>query len=505
MKKSLLVLGTCALMSAFAADASVYLVGEPAGSWSPQVGIEMEAIDGGFQWTGTIGDNQWFAFATQLLDSDDWEAFNSTYRLNPPSNGTVTNPGDYALTLGGTDCAFKGNGTDVTFFIKEVDGSYTLTVSEATPLPLPENSLYIIGQVAGEWSPMIGTEMEKIPGGWKWSGYVADTDYFAFASQLLDTPDWDVFNANYRISPVSDGAVAYDGTYEMHLGNPEGSFCGVGSDATYIVKEIDGGYTLTVSGAPKPLDLTWGVVGDFNGWGESEDSMMTEIRKGVWKATLYDFSGEFKFRANSNWDFNYGSDSFDVTAVENDGDFGVALNGGNFNIPEEAEEVILLLDLNEQKLTVDGLTPSFLALRGSFIDWNFEWSYLFQEVDDDVYMLYLDGVEKDWQFKIADQDWADEYTTDILDMKADEMYELKPGAGLGNMGVDNDYSDVTMFFNLEEGLFWFYGEVASGVALNEIAAGKARYFNLQGYEVANPSAGCFIRVIDGKSEKIVVK
>lgn len=390
MKKSLLAFGACALMSAFAADAAVYLVGDPAGSWSPQVGIEMEAADGGYKWTGTVGADQWFAFATQLLDSDDWGTFNSTYRLNPQVNGTVASVGDYALEVGGADRAFKGNGAEVTYFVKEEGGAYTLTVTELSEVPEPEKQI-------------------------------------------------------------------------------------------------------------------WGVVGSFNEWGGSPDFHMTEIRDGVWKATLYDFSGEFKFRANSSWDFNYGSDSFDVTAVEEDGDFGIALNGGNFNIPEEVEEVILLLDLNEQKLTVDGLTPSFLALRGSFIDWNFEWSYLFQEVDDDVYMLYLDGVEKDWQFKIADQDWAEEYTTDILDMKADEMYELKPGAGLGNMGVDNDYTDVTMFFNLEEGLFWFYGEVATGVAASEIANGKARYFNLQGVEVENPADGIFIRVRNGRSEKITVK
>lgn len=292
----------------------------------------------------------------------------------------------------------------------------------------------------------------------------------------------------------------------MHFGAPEGAFHGTGAEVTYFVKEMDGAYILTVTelgDVPQPSKDTWSVVGSFNDWGSQPDFQMTEIRNGVWKATMYDFSGEFKFRANNSWDLNYGATEQFV--LEADGGYALAQDGINFNIAEEVEEVIFELDLNNMTLTVDGLTPSFLALRGSFVDWNFEWSYLFQEVDDDVYMLYLDGVEKDWQFKIADQDWAEEYTTDTLDMKADEMYELKPGAGLGNMGVDNDYTGVTMFFNLDEGLFWFYGEVATGVALNEISSGKARYFNLQGAEVSGPSAGLYIRVVDGRSEKIIVK
>lgn len=368
-------------------------------------------------------------------------------------------------------------------------------------------AMYLIGAPAGDWSPAVGIAMEEVDGGWKWSGTVGVDDYFAFATELQspDNIDWDVFNETMRLSPESgDGTMASAGEYGLRFGKPEGAFHGNGAEVTYLVKEVDGAYTLVVSEGgevpDEPKDK-WSVIGSFNEWGD--DFWMTEIQPGVWKATMYDFSGEFKFRANGDWAVNYGADGDGL--IEADGDFAIARDGANFNIPEEVEEVIFLLDLNEMKLTVDGLTPSFLALRGSFVDWNFEWSYLFQEVDDDVYMLYLDGVEAGWEFKIANQDWSEEYTTDILDMTAGEIYELKPGAGLGNMGVDNNYSEVTMFFNLEDNYFTFYGEIAESVARTEIAEGKARYFNMQGCEVANPTDGIYIRVINGKSEKITVK
>lgn len=366
--------------------------------------------------------------------------------------------------------------------------------------------MYLVGAPAGSWSPQVGIEMTEADGGYKWTGTVGADDYFAFATQLLDSDDWNTFNSTYRLSPAADGVEASAGEYALHLGAPEGAFHGNGAEVSYFVKEVDGVYTLTVtelSDVPEPEKQTWSVVGEFNGWGGEPDFQMTEIRPGVWKATMYDFSGAFKFRANNSWNVNYGAAGNGL--IEDDGEYAVVLNGENFNIPEEVEEVVFELDVNNQTLTVDGLTPSFLALRGSFNDWAFEWSYLFQEIDEGVYMLPLDGVEKGWQFKISDQDWAEEYTTGVLDMTAGEMYELMPGAGQGNMGVDNDYTDVYMFFILEDGVFWFEGDIATGVAASEIACGKARYFNLQGSEVANPSAGLYIRVIDGKSEKIVVK
>ena len=86
MKKSLISMSACTMLAG-SAHAALYLVGQPApGGWSPQHGIEMTEVDGGYKWTGTVGANDYFAFATQLLDSDDWNTFNSTYRLSPATD-----------------------------------------------------------------------------------------------------------------------------------------------------------------------------------------------------------------------------------------------------------------------------------------------------------------------------------------------------------------------------------------------------------------------------------
>ena len=45
----------------------------------------------------------------------------------------------------------------------------------------------------------------------------------------------------------------------------------------------------------------------------------------------------------------------------------------------------------------------------------------------------------------------------------------------------------------------------SAAEMTEAENGKARYYNLQGAEVANPQAGTYVKVINGKSTKVIKK
>lgn len=622
MKKTLLTFAACAMIAG-TADAALYLIGQPGGQeWSPTIGTPMEEVDGGWKWSGFVAETDYFAFATQLMDTPDWDTFNVNYRLSPDYDGVEAAEGEYSMHFGAPDAAFKGTGAEVTLFVTVSDGNYTLTVSEKKLPPL-----YIVGQVDGNsWDPQTGVKMENTEGGWKWTGYVGEKDYFAFATKLMEPdpadPDanlWTEFNENYRLSPLIEEAneegniEAKAGEYGLRFGMPEGAFFGNNTTVTYFVSEDNGVYKLAVTesgDAPQPTKEKWGVVGAFNDWGNSGDPdfEMTEIRDGVWKATMYDFSGEFKFRANSKWDSNYGSatddgeikdygeyqialnggnfnisdameavsfvldlnnltltvseprqdvwgvvgefndwgnsdipdfqmteirngvwkatmydfsgefkfrannewelncGAYDSGVIDTDGVYTIGYDGANFNISEEVEEVVFELNLNDQTLTVSGVASDAdsLMLTGSFNDWGFDSAYSFQEVDDDVYMLELDKVNADWKFKISNEGWKEYYTTGVADMTAGEPYPLGDRDG-ANMGLDNTYSEVTIILNLADEYFFFTGEVDDSVAATEIASGKARYFNMQGCEVTNPSDGIFIRVINGKSEKITVR
>lgn len=368
------------------------------------------------------------------------------------------------------------------------------------------NAMYIVGDVLeGGWDPAKGIEMTEVDGGWQWTGLVEANKWFTFATKLVPSGDWAEFNSSYRLNPHTNNLTALAGEYTLTLGGPDMAFTGNGTVASYFIRESNGIYTLTVTvlgDIPDPEEQTWSVVGHFNDWGGTPDFQMTEIRPGIWKATMYDFSGQFKFRANNDWAINFGADG--IRKINSDGNYRVRSNGDNFEIPEEIEEVVFELDVNNYLLKVSGIAPKMLALRGSMNDWNFESSYLFQEFDG-VYVLNLDEVEAGCQFKIANESWNETYSTEVLDMVSGKQYQLFDAGFRDNMGIGKSYSEVKMLFSLEDGYFCFYGEKVSAVAVAEIEAGNARYFTLQGMEVKNPNAGLFIRVIEGKSEKIIVK
>lgn len=366
------------------------------------------------------------------------------------------------------------------------------------------NAMYLIGAPAGEWNPAVGIEMEEVEGGWQWTGYVAAYDYFAFATQLSD--DWDTLNNNYRLSPVSD-AIAATGVHALHFGTPEGAFHGIGTECTYLVSELDGEYTMTVT--VNGEQLTWGLIGDFNDW--AEDVSMTKVTEGVWTVTMSELNGGFKFRANGSWDLNYGGSDFDSAEIVYDGEYDIDTNGCNFTI-YDATDVTLTLDLNNMVMKVEGYQEQppqlkMLALRGSFADWEWEWGYYFMEGEEPgVYFLYLDSVESDWEFKIANQDWSEQYTTQNLEMVAGEVYDLTVNDGSSsNMGTADSYTDVLMTLNLNNNTLSFTGTGMSGINTVEVTNGGTQYFNLQGVRVDNPAKGMYIRMTDGKSEKVILK
>ena len=117
MKKFLLAVAACAIVAG-SADAQLYLIGEPAGGWSPQKGIELEKSDYyTYKWSGTKGASEYFAFATNLLDSEDWDKFNAGYRLSPETDQLEAKSGEYALHSGKPANAFKGNGINSTYYV----------------------------------------------------------------------------------------------------------------------------------------------------------------------------------------------------------------------------------------------------------------------------------------------------------------------------------------------------------------------------------------------------
>lgn len=110
-----------------------------------------------------------------------------------------------------------------------------------------------------------------------------------------------------------------------------------------IVVEGSGFYQINVdlSGAPytyTTVKTVWGLIGSATagGW-DTDTEMVFDPETGIWSITTDLVAGEFKFRANNDWDFNLGGN---INNLNYDGD----------NIPIEAGNYTITMDLSNSEL-----------------------------------------------------------------------------------------------------------------------------------------------------------
>lgn len=84
------------------------------------------------------------------------------------------------------------------------------------------------------------------------------------------------------------------------------------------------------------LQTTWGVIGDATGSWDADQDMEYDIEDQVWRITLDLSAGEMKFRANNDWDLNYG---------DNVGNGNLQAGGDNIPV-DEAGNYTVELDLS---------------------------------------------------------------------------------------------------------------------------------------------------------------
>ena len=378
-----------------------------------------------------------------------------------------------------------------------------LTLTAIAMMVQNADAMYVIGNPFGKWDPGVGAKMEETENGWQWTGYIPFFSIFGFATELKPGMDWDTFNNNYRLSP-EDFMNAEDGNYQLHFGSPEAALSGLGRTCTLTVtKDEKGKYSVSVKNKEMPEEGTWGVIGDFNSW--DYDNQILELNPNIWYTLFNSIEGNFKFRANQNWAIQYGAaDSFTISGA---GQFPILQDGDPFNC-EELNLVAFILDLNSNQLTVktDLSSVSPLALRGEVTDWSWDGKYCMTEIPGSqyVYSVTLPSIQAGMKFKLADLDWHYSYSTQNLEMKLGETYGLTEN-GWENMAFAESY-DGPVIIQYDK-LHNTIRAIADPNAVESIEAtdDKTIYYNLQGVKVENPNNGVFIRVSNGKTEKVLMK
>ena len=376
--------------------------------------------------------------------------------------------------------------------------------------------MYVIGSnVDGqEWALGTNQMTQTADGVYEWSGNTLASNF------KINDGTW---GADYNIGKGDDGAIKIGTPYHYYMGDGSGDipFDGFATvSSPKVVLDMNAG-TIVLTGTPEgetpePGDLTFYIVGDnINGaasWDATPDHAFTDKGNGVYEWKGESLGSGFKINDGgwSNPDHNIGSSGAKLSLDE---PYFYWANGNSKNIEFEgfAEVInpVVVLNLNDETITVtgdaDGEISWYVAgINGQYV---LDDNWILTE-NNGVFEREVYIVEEAGKFKVVQTGWANQFgTTDpesnFID-PSNMSAEVEP--------IDNDDDQVP--YELTEGTYtfqwdeenWVVTFVASGDGVKTVFGandGEAVYFNLHGQKVATPDKGIFVKVVNGKSVKVV--
>ena len=156
MKKSLLTLAALAMAATSWAEVAntLFMIGEPAGSWDPAKGLELTKTEEGvFELDVTFTSEMGFGFVKELNNSGDWGALNGC-RYTPAEADTqpVVGENDMVYNGGETDYCWKLGAGNWHFVVNTNTMKFALSENGGPVVPpVPTEDLYFVGEVT-DWA-----------------------------------------------------------------------------------------------------------------------------------------------------------------------------------------------------------------------------------------------------------------------------------------------------------------------------------------------------------------
>lgn len=200
----------------------------------------------------------------------------------------------------------------------------------------------------------------------------------------------------------------------------------------------------------------WGVVGDFSGWADGQDAMMTEVAGFLTaKGVALEAGKGFKIRKDGKWDENRGAEGdvepFEVTV-------GTALKvvagGKNLTVPTTGEYDIYYDEAKEELYVlvagsaVPGteLVASEWGIVGDINGWAAPDITMYKTETEGMFAAFNVNFKTDGGFKIrANGEWNDAANYGLAAAGAVEVgksYDLICGGGSGNMSIKAGIYDI---------------------------------------------------------------
>ena len=390
-------------------------------------------------------------------------------------------------------------------------GMYELTVtgtpdSAEDPAPKWEYTLYgnILG---GDWKDTDLTETDGI-----WSVTLEDIKGGLFFIHQFDTANEKMGviikgeSENGNVVPVvfkSDmkAVTANGGQWKIDAGSYTFNFDP--SDMTLNVTKVG-------EENPEPApESDYYLVGALPGWAPTEDYKFTKGENGEYTFDLEKLTGEFKI-TDGDKEIWYGADK--EMAIELDKPYvcSTAADAGNLSFSEPVLNAKFTFVPETNTLTITGTLQEvehdyFYTMCGAFTkdgDWK---EYPMTLSDTDRWTLTLDEGFVVFQIREYDKGVDAEKVNRYIKSATDGIVD-KSGtyAATAKDGVDwtSELTGKCIYtFNPDSSNLTIDG--TSGISAIEAEEGEAIYFNLQGQRIDNPDKGIFIRVVNGKTRKVV--
>ena len=182
----------------------------------------------------------------------------------------------------------------------------TAKVSESK---FPENLFLVGGGVPAGWTPPNSAPFTKLDDG-KFEIYspIAANGEFKF----LEIQDWP---GDWGDDPNATGSLLQEGEANAKV-----------TDEGFYKLNVD-----FTTGKWTSLRQEWGVIGSSSPGGWDDETAMSKSSDYVWTWTGDLTVGEIKFRANHNWDFNFGDNGADGSLEAGGANIAVA-EAGNYTI-----------------------------------------------------------------------------------------------------------------------------------------------------------------------------
>ena len=273
----------------------------------------------------------------------------------------------------------------------------------------------------------------RLDGGW-------DVSYGSTGSGVLDSGDnIPVKAGNYRVYLNMNNFAEM--TYTL--------------DAQMFGKEepVAGPTTPDTPEPEKPALVGWGLVGEYNNWGETPDVMLASdgtylVAKGV------ELSGQVKFRKDGDWAVNFGAPG-DVEPVEIavNTELGLVAGGKNFTIAAGTYDVYLdeanakAWFINDGSYPGGGAAPeaSEWGIVGDVNGWAAPDITMYKTATEGLFVAYNVALP-DGGFKIrANEEWNDAANYGLQtagNVEVDHAYDVITGGGSGNMTITAGTYDI---------------------------------------------------------------